>query len=155
MGIIKAIYNTKPKYLINDEERSIVAIISYQNQSFSGVASCCKPDKDFYSHKVGKRIALARARIAALKWIKKEAIFSYQVKTQAYKEACCFGEKKCNEVDPTGRFKKSIDKEIQRIEKLKTAIKKEELFLREYIKDANYMINIVKAHREKDKGKIN
>lgn len=147
MGIIKAIYSAKPEYLINDEECSIVAIISYQNQSFPGTASCCETDRDFYSQRVGKRIALARARIAALKWIKKEAIFSYQVKTQAYKEACCFGEKRCDEVDPTGRFKKSIDKEIQRIEELKTAIKKEELFLREYIKDANYMINIVKALR--------
>lgn len=67
MSLITAIYRAKPTYSPIGE-RDIFTYIVYDGQAFCGQADCHPEDMDFFSEKVGKTIALSRARQEALEY---------------------------------------------------------------------------------------
>lgn len=147
MSILKALSRTPTHFLVEEESREVHAFIHYSNQVYYGVAKCHPEDKDFFSEKVGKTIALSRARINALSSIIEDLTKELNIKIQTYREIQGYGSKSTAEIDPTGAFIRNIMRTERRLYHLQRTLKKMELNFNEYLKDQKKAISTVKKMR--------
>lgn len=151
MSIIKAIYKAEP--IIRPTGNSTITAVSikYNGQSYTGTAICHPDDKDFYSRKVGQRIALSRARIAAMKAELKREKNKYKITT----DFCRIMTNDLTLVNESSMFKKRFFKLLNRtagrIDSLEKGIIRERNSLKEYLKGLDKAINSVTRMRNKDK----
>lgn len=149
MSAVKAIYQAPKEFTINlEEDYSIVlATILYNGQLYEGIASLHPEDKDFFSEKVGKTIALSRARQEALQAAIYEAQTIAEIKYQLYQEVIAYGSKSSAEVDPTNAFLMNVNRALNRVKFLKEALTIEQDSLAAYLKDHKSALDTVKAMR--------
>lgn len=149
MSAVKAIYQASKKFetVVDEGFAYVYAAIFYNGQIFQGHASLHPEDSNFFSEKIGKTIALSRARQEALKYAIKEAQTIADIKYQLYREVTAYGSKSPAEVDPTGAFFLNCTRALQRVEFLKKALTSEQNSLAAYLKDHKSALSIVKAMR--------
>lgn len=155
MNIANRIYNAKVANVSVDKDARIVSVaINYDNEYSIGVAITHTNDKDFFSEKVGYRIALSRAKIAAFKRELRKARRKLKERKIFYKEVIP-DEAMIDIFDPRGAFARRLVRDQYLINDLRDALKREEANLNNYIKGQDKMIESVKRFREKDKEKAN
>lgn len=149
MSAIKAIYQAPREFQIihTDDCSAVYATIFYNGQIYEGIAFLHPEDRDFFSEKVGKTIALSRARQNALI----DAIYKAQniaeIKYRFYQEVIAYGSKSSAEVDPTGAFLMNASRASNRVRHLKATLKGEQDSLAAYLKDHKSALHTVKAMR--------
>lgn len=149
MSAVKAIYQAPKEFEIRQEEdySIVLATIFYNGQSYEGIASLHPEDADFFSEKVGKTIALSRARQEALTYAIYEAQTIAEIKYRLYQEVIAYGSKSPAEVDPTGAFLMNVSHALNRVDFLKKALVSEQDSLVAYLKDHKSALDTVKAMR--------
>ena len=152
MSVVKGIYNTKPCFVVNEETQEIHAYINYHGKIYKGYARPHEEDKNFFSEKVGKTIALSKARQSALKaWVKETEKIA-TIKKQLYVEVTGYGTKSSAEIDPHNAFYRNVTRAETNAEVLREALKKERQSLGEYLLGQQKALSIVKRMRAiKDK----
>lgn len=147
MSAIKAIYNAKREFYVDDHYCDVYATIQYNGKLYRGSAALHPEDANFFSEKVGKTIALSRARQAALKDEITRAEEIAKVKYQMYQEVIAYGSKPPAEVDPTGAFLKNTIRALDRVGVLRGHLLSEQASLEEYLKAHKEALGIVKKMR--------
>lgn len=147
MSAIKAIYKAKRRFVVNDITSTVYANIFYNGQRYQGEAHLHPEDKDFFAEKVGKTIALSRARQQALKEALREAITIADIKCQMYQEVIAYGHKEPAEMDPSGAMQLNAQRARLRVQALKKQLQDEQDSLNEYLKDQEKALRIVKRMR--------
>ena len=88
MSVINAIYKAPTiTQLVNEKSGICIVGINYNGKIFSGRAKLAESDKDFFSEKVGKTIALSKARINAMQYEMKKTRKELQYRYDYYQEA--------------------------------------------------------------------
>lgn len=157
MSIVTAIYKApviRSSFRNDIGETSVV--IKYNGKNYWGRAILHIEDKDFYSSKVGRHIAISRARINAMKAELKREEYNYKICDKFFYETFSSGR-----VDPSDKIVYSdelayaLSTKIERMENrcknLRTAIKREQNSLKLYIEGQEKAITSVKKMRAKDK----
>ena len=147
MSAIKAIYKAEKQFVVDDISSTIYAHIFYNGQWYQGEARLHPEDKNFFSEKVGKTIALSRARQRALKEVLREATVIANIKYQMYQEITAYGSKAPAEVDPTGAMLLNTQRALLRVKTLKEQLLNEQANLSEYLQDQAKALRIVKKIR--------
>lgn len=95
MSILSTIKNIQPTFYIDkqsytvkttdglEEEKeyyTVRAVGEFSGKLYSGLATCRSEDKEFFSPRVGKRIAITRMRLAILKEAREKAYKEYKIK---------------------------------------------------------------------------
>lgn len=155
MDIVKSIYNAPIKYESSPIIKVTYATLIYNNKKYVGIAVCHDNDLDFFSQRVGKRIAASKARAQAMRALYKEYRTRYQIKTQMYRDVSGYGIRghsirSQGQIDPTGRIYENILRDRRYMTALKQGYKNEYTSLRNYLKDLDKMIASVKKQRDKD-----
>lgn len=124
----------------------------YKDKVYAGYACCHDEDKEFYSPKVGRYIATARARVSILLDIVNKLQQEVKWKRCFYNEALGLGIKSPEIVDPTNAFANNLMRAEARLKRYKAALKNAKADLRNYIKSQDQFVKSVRAMREdKDK----
>lgn len=144
MSIVNAIYNApiiRKAYC--DIEGTTHIVIKYNGKYYGGWARTNDSDKEFFSKKVGRNIALSRARLNAMKAELKRCDIEYRerkiftgLRTDLSKDL---------------EMKILVDRSKWRCESLRDAIKREKNNLRKYIDGQDRAIQSVKKMRDKAK----
>ena len=150
MGLIHNIYTAPIVCQVSCGPECFVGI-KYNNRTYSGYATTHPDDEEFFSEKVGYSIALSRARIQILKDEKERLRQEYIDKMRLYNDVLGYGAKKSEEIDPTGAFKKNIDKTLHRYFTITEALKEEQEGLKTYLEGQNTFIEKLKAYRKRTK----
>lgn len=140
MSIVKAIYNVKPEYSYSDNEYKTTAVIKYNGQTYIGSSSVHPDDKDFASIRVGKNIALSRARIKAMKSELKREQLEYDINNRFYCKIVSSNDFKPIKILINAKF---------RCQDLRVAIKKEEHNLNKYLQGQAKAIESIRRFRSK------
>ena len=154
MSAIKAIYKAEKQFVVDDISSIIHAHIFYNGQWYRGEARLHPEDENFFSEKVGKTIALSRARQQALKEVLHEATVIADIKYQMYQEVTAYGSKAPAEVDPTGAMLLNTQRALLKVQTLKEQLLDEQANLNEYLKDHAKALRVVKRMRS-EKAKDN
>jgi hypothetical protein len=141
MSLVSTIYNAPIVIGFPVKKHDTILGIKVNNHIYWGYASCGDEDISFYSEKVGKNIALSRARIKAMKEVEK-----------ALKEEVKWKEIILHEISNGKDFLEpsvynNYNHAAARLKALKTAIKKEKTELSSYINAQAKMIDSVKRFR--------
>lgn len=148
MSAITAIYNAPVTSAEYDDERGYVqVIIKYNGQSYGGIARLHKEDKGLFSPRVGRRIAISRARLAALLDEYFRTTREYVIKNQMYREVTNCGK---HNTDPTGAFYQNLMSCRKRQSALQHAIKRERMNLRKYLEGQGKAFETIHRFRNKD-----
>lgn len=150
MGLIHNIYTAPILCQVSCGPECLV-VIKYNNRTYDGRAITHPDDEEFFSEKVGYSIALSRARIQILKDEKERLRQEYIDKMRLYNDVLGYGAKKSEEIDPTGAFKKNIDKTLHRYFTITEALKEEQEGLKAYLEGQNTFIEKLKAYRKRTK----
>lgn len=150
MGLIHNIYTAPIVCQVSCGPECLV-VIKYNNRTYDGCAITHPDDEEFFSEKVGYSIALSRARIQILKDEKERLRQEYINKMRLYNDVLGYGAKKPEEIDPTGAFKKNIDKTLHRYFTIIEALKEEQEGLKTYLEGQNTFIEKLKAYRKRTK----
>lgn len=150
MGLIHNIYTAPIVHQVRCGPKCLV-VIKYNNRTYHGCAITHPDDEEFFSEKVGYGIALSRARIQILKDEKERLRQEYIDKMRLYNDVLGYGAKKPEEIDPTGAFKKNIDKTLHRYFTITEALKEEQEGLKTYLEGQNTFIEKLKAYRKRTK----
>lgn len=149
MSVISAIYKAPTiTQVVNEKSGICIVGINYNGKIFSGRAKLAESDKDFFSEKVGKTIALSKARINAMQYEMKKTRKELQYRYDYYQEATKYERLSPAEVDPTGNFYYAIGRCSARISALEKALKTEETNLKTYIKNQTKALSIVRKFRQ-------
>lgn len=123
MKAITAIYNAP--IVIDNFDQSISRVgIEYNGKTYIGFSYLHPQDKDFQSEKIGKNIALSRARIYALQYEYNKAKIEAQIKRQMYLE---LGE------NSNAFMHKNMMKAVYRSEVLRKELKFQKQYLKDYL----------------------
>lgn len=149
MSVVSAIYKAPIVTEVIDENigDTIIGIL-YDGKLFTGNAKLAENDKGFYSYRVGRNIALSKARMNAMNYEIKKSRKEMEYRYDFYQEATKYGKAGPAEVDPTGNFYHAIMRYISRISALKKALKTEETNLKTYIKNQTKALSIVRKFRQ-------
>lgn len=149
MSVVSAIYKAPIVTEVIDENigDTIIGIL-YDGKLFTGNAKLAENDKGFYSYRVGRNIALSKARMNAMNYEIKKSRKEMEYRYDFYQEATKYGKAGPAEVDPTGNFYHAITRYISRISVLKKALKTEETNLKTYIKNQTKALSIVRKFRQ-------
>lgn len=149
MSVVSAIYKAPMVAEAVDENigDTIIGIL-YDGELFIGNAKLAENDKGFYSYKVGRNIALSRARMNAINYEIKKSRKEMKYRYDFYQEATKYGKVSPAEVDPTGNFYHAITRYISRISALKKALEKEKSNLNTYLENQEKALSIVRNFRE-------
>lgn len=149
MSVVSAIYKAPIITEVIDENigDTIIGIL-YDGKLFTGNAKLAENDKGFYSYRVGRNIALSKARMNAMNYEIKKSRKEMEYRYDFYQEATKYGKAGPAEVDPTGNFYHAITRYISRISALKKALKTEETNLKTYIKNQTKALSIVRKFRQ-------
>lgn len=150
MGLIHNIYTAPIVRQVRCGPECLI-VIKYNNRTYSGCAVTHPDDEEFFSEKIGYSIALSRARIQILKDEKKRLRQEYTDKMRLYNDVLGYGAKKSDEIDPTGAFKKNIDKTLHRYFTVAEVLKEEQEGLKTYLEGQNTFIEKLKAYRKRTK----
>ena len=150
MGLIHNIYTAPIVRQVRCGPECLV-VIKYNNRNYHGCAITHPYDEEFFSEKVGYSIALSRARIQILKDEKERLRQEYTDKMRLYNDVLGYGAKKSEEIDPTGAFKKNIDKTLHRYFTVAEVLKEEQEGLKTYLEGQNTFIEKLKAYRKRTK----
>lgn len=144
MSIIDKIYLAPIVESIYNEQSGITTIvIEFNNKKYIGSAFLHKDDKDFYSQKVGKNIALSHARIAAM-----QDVYSKLLKTanEDWLHYCRIVDYNIIDFEHKNLFYKAI-RSMKKAENIKKAILKEKNNLKSYLINQDKVIKSVKRLR--------
>jgi hypothetical protein len=149
MSVVSAIYKAPIVTEVIDENigDTIIGIL-YDGKLFTGNAKLAENDKGFYSYRVGRNIALSKARMNAMNYEIKKSRKEMEYRYDFYQEATKYGKAGPAEVDPTGNFYHAITRYISRISALEKALKTEETNLKTYIKNQTKALSIVRKFRQ-------
>ena len=149
MSVVSAIYKAPMVAEAVDENigDTIIGIL-YDGKLFTGSAKLAENDKDFYSYRVGKNIALSKARMNAMNYEIKKSRKEMEYRYNFYQEVTKYGKVSPAEVDPTGSFYRAIVRYTTRISALKEALKKEKSNLKAYLENQEKALSIVRKFRE-------
>lgn len=150
MGLIHNIYTAPIVHQFRCGLRYLI-VIKYNNRNYHGCAITHPDDQEFFSEKVGYSIAVSRARIQILKDEKERLRQEYIDKMRLYNDVLGYGAKKSEELDPTGAFKKNIDKTLHRYFTVAEVLKEEQEGLKTYLEGQNTFIEKLKAYRKRTK----
>ena len=145
--LLKLSIKQKKQFVVDDISSTIHAHIFYNGQWYRGEARLHPEDENFFSEKVGKTIALSRARQQALKEVLHEATVIADIKYQMYQEITGYGSKAPAEVDPTGAMLLNTQRALLRVKTLKEQLLNEQANLSEYLQDQVKALRIVKKIR--------
>ena len=152
MKLISAIYNA-PVQVIDYDEDYVGVTVFYDGHRWTGKAHLNPKDTDFFSTRVGKRIALSRARIQIMRYELNKMQEAIKQRELFYREVCGYGSKDYMEVDPTDAFRKNINRNKIRYQLLESKLAQEEKSLSDYLENLEMVINTVRKIRttqEKD-----
>lgn len=146
MSIVKAIYNVKPEYYSYsaDGGYQTVATIRYNGRTYIGYSFVHPDDEDFASTRVGKNIALSRARTKAMENELRKEQSGYVYKKQLYNEI--FLDVKS---DYSERANNLLIQTERRCKNLRVAIKKEKHNLNKYLQGQAKAIESIRRFRSK------
>lgn len=149
MSVVSAIYKAPMVAEAVDENigDTIIGIL-YDGELFIGNAKLAESDKGFYSYRVGRNIALSKARMNAMNYEIKKSRKEMEYRYDFYQEATKYGKVSPAEVDPTGNFYHAITRYISRISALKKALEKEKSNLNTYLENQEKALSIVRNLRE-------
>ena len=152
MDVLKSIYDAKVIDTNYDNSLTIVTI-AYNTNYYAGAAQCCPEDKDFYSKKVGYNIALSRARLN----LYNDLIASNELKYKELKKYyySVIGIKNPAEVDPTGSFKRILDRLETKVKYLRWGRRIEKRNLHNYLEGQKKAVESIRRFREKNKDNVN
>lgn len=150
MGLIHNIYTAPIVRQVSCGPECLV-VIKYNNHTYNGCAITHPDDEEFFSEKIGYGIALSRARIQILKDEKERLRQEYIDKMRLYNDVLGYGAKKPEEIDPTGAFRKNIDKTLHRYFTIVEVLKAEQEGLKTYLEGQNTFIEKLKAYRKRTK----
>ena len=148
MSILSRIKSIKPEYYISDEFNYVTAMMEYNGLCYADTAYCHDEDAEFFSVRVGKRIATYKLRIRVLTRETAIAKKEWETKNNYYREVLGFGSKEPAEVDPTGAFKRNLERAAARYHMLQNELNKQKQLLREYLEALQKSHAIVKKFRE-------
>ena len=149
MSVISTIYKAPIVAEIVEENIGDTVIgILYDGKLFTGNAKLAESDKGFYSYRVGRNIALSKARMNAMNYEIKKSRKEMEYRYDFYQEATKYGKVGPAEVDPTGNFYHAITRYISRISALKKALEKEKSNLNTYLENQEKALSIVRNFRE-------
>ena len=153
MSIVKTIYNLTPLDRSPCLNNETIMTLTYNGHVYVGIAKCHPDDMAFISRKVGRRIALSRARINLMKAELKKEKDKYKIISDFYMEIMTNApEPLPNEFSVfETRYLKIYSNISNRLKILESAIKKEENSLRTYLKGLDKAIESVTKMRNKDK----
>ena len=143
---IEAVKNAPIIMEEHDEMDTIIRIRVYDAE-FTGVACCCEEDAEFFSPIVGGTIAHYRAMESALFmkiWEMEEAVSAMK-----HGYACISQSINPAIADPTGKFKKYIYKQENKITKLRQARRSLKKELNKYLQDQHIAIESISRSRAK------
>lgn len=150
MSAIKAIYQAPKTFM--QENATTVATVYYNGQKYTGMATLHPEDMDFNSEKIGRTIALSRARQAAIKAALKTSKQIATIKSQMYREVLGYGSVPSTKVDPTGALYRNMRHAYVRVYALEEALQKEEKGLKNYLAGQKIAIASIRRMRaNKDK----
>lgn len=149
MSVVSAIYKAPMVAEAVDENigDTIIGIL-YDGKLFTGNAKLAENDKGFYSYRVGRNIALSKARMNAMNYEIKKSRKEMEYRYDFYQEVTKYGKVSPAEVDPTGNFYRAIVRYTTRISALKEALKKEKSNLKAYLENQEKALSIVRNFRE-------
>lgn len=149
MSVVTAIYKAPIVTEAIDENigGTIIGIL-YNGKLFTGNAKLAENDKGFYSYRVGRNIALSKARMNAMNYEIKKSRKEMEYRYDFYQEATKYGKVGPAEVDPTGSFYRAITRYISRISALKKVLEKEKSNLNTYLENQEKALSIVRNFRE-------
>lgn len=147
MKLISAIYNA-PVRIVGYDENYVSVTIFYDGHDWTGLAYLHPDDKDFYSPRVGRRIATVRARIKIMRYEIEKMKKSITERELFYREVCGYGSKDYMQVDPSDSFRQNITRHKKRCEMLEQALKTEEENLKKYLNGQKKAITIIKNMRK-------
>lgn len=149
MSVVSAIYKAPMVAEAVDENigDTIIGIL-YDGKLFTGNAKLAENDEGFYSYRVGRNIALSKARMNAMNYEIKKSRKEMEYRYDFYQEATKYGKVGPAEVDPTGNFYHAITRYISRISALKKALEKEKSNLNTYLENQEKALSIVRNFRE-------
>lgn len=154
MNIIKKIHKVPISHLCVEDKLTTVTLF-YKGKMYSGTAQLHPDDSEFFSERVGKTIALSRARIAILKDEYEQVKSTYKSKCQFYQEVLGCGAKTVADVDPSGAFLLNIKRTQERMKRIKSALDKEKKELNEYLKGQKRLISVTQRYRmRQERGQI-
>lgn len=143
MNIVKAIYKA-PILQIESYFNTTSVSIKYNGRLYTGYAYLNEEeDFNFFSEKVGKNIALSRARTKAMKT-------ELEREKNSYREVNNFFNLKPNLLRDEDH-KSLLNRKKWRCESLRTAIKNEKHNLNKYLEGQDRAIKSIKKIRNKDK----
>lgn len=149
MSVVSAIYKAPITHEFHSKIRNGYHLyIKYDGKKFAGRAYLSPEDKDFYSSRIGRNIALSRARMNAMNYEIKKSRKEMEYRYNFYQEVTKYGKVSPAEVDPTGSFYRAIVRYTTRISALKEALKKEKSNLKAYLENQEKAISIVRNFRE-------
>lgn len=136
MSVVSAIYKAPIVTEVIDENigDTIIGIL-YDGKLFTGNAKLAENDKGFYSYRVGRNIALSKARMNAMNYEIKKSRKEMEYRYDFYQEATKYGKAGPAEVDPTGNLYQAIMRIEKRIDALSAALKKEKKDLKAYLRN--------------------
>lgn len=136
MSVVTAIYKAPITHEFHSKIRNGYHLyIKYDGKKFAGRAYLSPEDKDFYSSRIGRNIALSRARMNAMNYEIKKSRKEMEYRYDFYQEATKYGKVSPAEVDPTGSFYRAITRYTTRISALKKALEKEKSNLNTYLEN--------------------
>lgn len=149
MSVVTAIYKAPITHEFHSKIRNGYHLyIKYDGKKFAGRAYLSPEDKDFYSPRIGRNIALSRARMNAMNYEIKKSRKEMNYRYDFYQEVTKYGKVSPAEVDPTGSFYRAIVRYTTRISALKEALKKEKSNLKAYLENQEKALSIVRNFRE-------
>lgn len=149
MSVVTAIYKAPITHEFHSKIRNGYHLyIKYDGKKFAGRAYLSPEDKDFYSSRIGRNIALSRARMNAINYEIKKSRKEMNYRYDFYQEVTKYGKVSPAEVDPTGSFYRAIVRYTTRISALKEALKKEKSNLKAYLENQEKALSIVRNFRE-------
>lgn len=140
MSIVKAIYSVKPEYSYSDDGYQTIAIIRYNGKTYMGYSFVHPDDKDFASTRVGKNIALSRARVKAMENELRREQLEFDISTRFYCKAISSADFRPIKILINAKF---------RCQNLRAAIKKEKHNLNKYLQGQAKAIESIRRFRSK------
>lgn len=114
MSILSHLKKTECTYFVDEATHVVIAYTDFEGRRYSSTAFCHPDDIDFFSPRVGKRIAQYRVYQSILRFYIKQAREEWLWKDRYYREVLGFGSKEPAEVDPSGAFKRNLERAAAR-----------------------------------------
>lgn len=143
MSIVNAIYNAPVIRCSHFDDNFTSVVIKYNGQTYKGMSYVHPDDREYFSKKVGRNIALSRARTKAMKAELKRC-------NVEYRERKIFANLR-TDLNKDFEMQTLIDRSKWRCEDLRAAIKREKHNLYKYIQGQERAVQSVKRLREKVK----